>query len=265
MNKILTTLIIAIATTLPSLAADVQTYTVKVGEVIKLEIPSAGRTILSRATNRRGNWSLNTQYLEIVSSSWDYCYVKGKKATNLASVQLTVTFNMNGHYGDKYYAAYNIKVTPDGPTSISLTRRELEMKVGEIYTLQATITGSPGTYKWTSSNSNVVSIKGNGLKCDISANSPGTAYITVSTGKYTATAEITVKEAESTAIENVRNDHEIKFQIMENNIIFENECNAMLFDISGKLIFNGTTRSIDDISKGIYILRTNNRNYKICI
>lgn len=265
MNRILTTLIIAIATILPSMAADIQTYTIKVGEVVKLEIPSAGRTILSRATNRRGNWSVNTQYLEVVSSSWDYCYVKGKKATSLASVQLTVTFNMNGHYGDKYYAAYNIKVIPDGPTSISLTKKELVMEEGQISTLQATITGSPGTYTWTSSNSNVVSIAGKGLKCDISANSPGTAYITVSTGKYSATAQITVKEAETTAIEDVTDDNEIIFQISENNIIFDRECNATLFNISGKMIFNGKTHCIDNISKGVYILKINNRSYKISI
>ena len=69
MRNILLSFIIAIANALSANATDIQTYTVKVGEVIKLQIPSTGRALLNRATGKRGDWSVNTSYLEITEYS----------------------------------------------------------------------------------------------------------------------------------------------------------------------------------------------------
>ena len=265
MRNILLSFIIAIANALSANATDIQTYTVKVGEVIKLQIPSTGRALLNRATGKRGDWSVNTSYLEITEYSWDYCYVKAKKVTNATSVQQTVTFNLNGHYGDKYYAAHSIKIVSNGPTSISLRENDVELETGATHTLQATITGSSGIYKWTSSDNDIVSVTGEGLKGRITAHSDGIAYITVSTGNYSATAKITVTKLETTDIDKVVCEKELSISTKENCLTLSYETNIIILDMSGKAIYKGSTDHIEGLEKGLYILQAGDKCYKISI
>lgn len=266
MRNFLFSFIIAITSTLSVNADEIQRYTVKVGEVIKLQIPSTGRTLLNRATSKRGDWSVNALYLEVVSYSWDHCYVKAKKVTNAISVQQTVTFNMNGHYGDKYYAAHSIKIVPNGPTSISLRQNEVELETGERHTLQATITGSSGTYRWTSSDNDIVSVMGDGLQGHITAHSAGTAYITVSTGTYSATAKITITEWDTTSIEEIADEEEEPtISIGGDCITLGCETDITILDMSGKIIFHGITDHIEGLEKGIYILLLEGKSHKISV
>lgn len=79
-------------------------------------------------------------------------------------------------------------------TGIQLGCSELEMKIGEKGTLGAVILPANVTFnaiQWTSSDSSVASVNGNGA---VTANSAGTAVITATTadGGYTATCTVTV-------------------------------------------------------------------------
>lgn len=170
------------------------TYSVKVGETVRLEISSSGRSILNWSTGKYGTWDVNSLYLEVVSSSWDYAIVRGKKPTALAVVQLTVTHNHNGIYGDKYYDAFHVKVVSDEPTGISIGQSSLSLTAGDSYTLSANIIGGNGTYTWWSDDSSIASVYGSGSSGRVVANKKGTTYINVSTanGKYKASCRVTV-------------------------------------------------------------------------
>ena len=249
-------------------AQSIQEYTVKVGEVVKLEIPSDGRALLSRATNRRGEWDVNETYLEVESSSWDHAYVRGKAATSgTTPVQLTVTFNMNGHYGDHYYASYRVKVLPSGPTSITVRPSELRLTVGETYTLQASITGTAGTYRWSSDYPSIVSVEGDGLQGHITALEQGASFVRVRTNTDCMDAcYVIVKEKEEdTAIEAVGNEDKRAFKIVDGRIELDDYSYVSLYDVSGRIVFNGTTKLIDGLSKGCYIIVIGGESHKVVI
>ena len=247
-------------------AQSIQEYTVKVGEVVKLEIPSDGRALLSRATNRRGEWDVNETYLEVESSSWDHAYVRGKAATSgTTPVQLTVTFNMNGHYGDHYYASYRVKVLPSGPTSITVRPSELRLTVGETYTLQASITGTAGTYKWSSDYPSIVSVEGDGLQGHITAKQQGASFVRVRTNTDCMDACYVIVKEKDTDIETVSNDDKRAFKIVDGRIEFDNDSCVSVYDVSGRIVFNGTTKLIDGLSKECYIIVIGGESHKVVI
>lgn len=249
-----------------SVASEIQDYTVKVGEVVRLDIPSTGKALLSRATNKRGQWDVNALYLEVVSSSWDHAYVRGLKETNLASVQLTVTFNMNGHYGDHYYAAYHVKVLPDGPTSISLTRTKLTLEPGEEALLHATITGSPGTYRWSSDNEDVVRVNGSGLDGYVTAVGIGVANVTVTAnGKYSSTCRITVTSPAAGVMATVEAGKRPVVRMEDGSLIFDREADVTLYDMNGRMVYSGMTQRIDNLQTGLYILATQGTAQKVAV
>ena len=75
----------------------------------------------------------------------------------------------------------------------------MSLKVGESGSLKATITPTDATEKgvtWTASNS-AIKVEGNGLECKVTAQSVGTANVTVKTkdGGYTAACTVTVTQA----------------------------------------------------------------------
>lgn len=92
-------------------------------------------------------------------------------------------------------------------SGVSLNNTELTLKIGETAKLVATITPEDATNKnvtWESSDPSVVSVDAEG---NIKALKEGTATITVTTeeGKFTATAKITVKKAETVTNEVTNN------------------------------------------------------------
>lgn len=92
-------------------------------------------------------------------------------------------------------------------SGVSLNNTELTLKIGETAKLVATITPEDATNKnvtWKSSDPSVVGVDAEG---NIKALKEGTATITVTTeeGKFTATAKITVKKAETVTNEVTNN------------------------------------------------------------
>ena len=202
-SKLLLTLVSAILFgTIAARAASAQDYIVKVGEIVKLEIPASGRSILNRSTYKSGKWDVNALDLELLSYSWDYAYVRGKRATPLSVVQLTVTHNHDGIFGDKYYAAFHVRVLSDEPTGIAISDSSIDLIVNEECTLSATISGGPGTCSRYSEDPNVASITATGNTACVRGKTPGITYIVVSTagGKYTARCRISVMSPQPASV-----------------------------------------------------------------
>ena len=87
----------------------------------------------------------------------------------------------------------------DGGRNRGDVGQEDNVNVGESGNLKATITPTDATEKgvtWTASNS-AVKVEGNGLECKVTAQSVGTANVTVKTkdGGYTAACTVTVTQA----------------------------------------------------------------------
>lgn len=142
---------------------------------------------------------MNQLELEVVGYSWDYAYVRGLKETSLSVVQLTITHNHDGIYGDKYYVPFHVKVVGNGigdgtggntggtttPTlqSISIPS-ELNMETCKYYQLTPTLipSNSKPTLSWLSTDETVATVY-DGF---VSAKKAGSTVICVMSdnGKY---------------------------------------------------------------------------------
>ena len=85
---------------------------------------------------------------------------------------------------------------PAGPAleGLAFKTTEVELAVGDVYTLELTITPADAVYDgllWASSDEAVASVSDDG---EVTAVSAGTADITVNSGEISATCKVTVKE-----------------------------------------------------------------------
>ena len=226
-----------------------QPYVIGIGETVKLEITSEGRSILSWSTGKYSQWDVNALYLEVVSSSWDYAIVKGLKETPLTVVQLTVTHNHHGIYGDKYYDAFRVKVLPNGPTNIDLSPSYLDMNVGDYTYLYPTITPSDAItdFTWESSNPSAVFVSRYGR---VMALEEGKARITVTTSNGLSDwCDVVVKNKTSIGLAaSLEEEHDVE-----------------VYDAKGTCIFKGQQGKIPSLNKGLYIVKTGWLTHKLLV
>ena len=135
------------------------------------------------------------------------------------------------------------------PDSVILNIKETELNIGETFQLEATVLPDETTDKtitWTSSNNEVASVSGNGL---VSAMSVGEAVITATCGEVYAECVITVlKDA---GIESLLANPESKISIYSvDGVLIKKDC---------------TAEDLKEISKGIYIIKSGNKSYKIVL
>ncbi|MBQ7145176.1 MAG: leucine-rich repeat protein [Lachnospiraceae bacterium] len=106
--------------------------------------------------------------------------------------KLTI-YGVNGTYAETYAKENSITFVgiEKKAQSVQFSADTIEMEVYDRKTLALTVTPSDCTdeIKWTSSNSEIVSVKENG---EVEAKKPGTAVITVSVGDLTASCEVRV-------------------------------------------------------------------------
>ncbi len=139
----------------------------------------------SNATNKGVTWSSSNSSVATVDANGNV------RALREGTTTITVKTKDGG-----YTAKCTISVKVAKVTGVSLNKTSLSLTVGNTSKLTATVSPSNATNKgvtWSSSNSSVVTVDGNG---NIKAVSPGTATITVKTkdGGYTASCTVTVKE-----------------------------------------------------------------------
>lgn len=112
----------------------------------------------------------------------------------------SATFKLVDKSGSTLYskkATVQVSATTKKVTGVSLDKQKAELKTGASLTLKATIAPSNATNQnvsWSSSNTSVATVDGKGL---VTAKTPGTTNITVTTkdGGYTAKCAITVYRA----------------------------------------------------------------------
>lgn len=117
---------------------------------------------------------------------------------NTNTTEKDSNFTIKGYKGTaaEEYAKENgfkfIALDVSKPTSVSLNKTSLTLDVGKSYTLTKTVSPSNAvtSYTWSSSNTSVATVDGNGK---VTAKSSGTATITVKTSNgKTATCKVTV-------------------------------------------------------------------------
>ena len=117
---------------------------------------------------------------------------------NTNTIEKDSNFTIKGYKGTaaEEYAKENgfkfIALDVSAPTSVSLNKTSLTLDVGKSYTLTKTVSPSNAatSYTWSSSNTSVATVDGNGK---VTAKKAGTATITVKTSNgKTATCKVTV-------------------------------------------------------------------------
>ena len=117
---------------------------------------------------------------------------------NTNTTEKDSNFTIKGYKGTaaEEYAKENgfkfIALDVSAPTSVSLNKTSLTLDVGKSYTLTKTVSPSNAvtSYTWSSSNTSVATVDGNGK---VTAKASGTATITVKTSNgKTATCKVTV-------------------------------------------------------------------------
>lgn len=141
------------------------------------------------------------------------------------------------------------KIEAESIDITNLSGKELEISVGDIYILNAIVFPENTTDKkisWASSDERVTTVSDEGLVTGISA---GTATITASCGEVSATCEVTVTENDG--IENIFMDLDSSISIYSpQGFLIKDKCN---------------TDDLRELPKGIYIIVTANKRYKISI
>ena len=141
----------------------------------------------STATNKGVTWS---------SSKESVATVENGKVTAVGAGEATITVTTED---GSHTASCEVTVNPAtvAVTGVTLDKTELSLKVGETYTLNATVSPSDATDKsvtWSSDHSEIAEVSDTGV---VTAKSEGVATITVTTkdGSHTASCEVTVNPA----------------------------------------------------------------------
>ena len=94
---------------------------------------------------------------------------------------------------------YDKRVNQDKDVTLTLDMASLTTRVGDESTLKAELSSMDpkASYTWTSSNDTVITVKGNGSSAKLTARTEGTATITVTSGKATASCSVTVQPKKS--------------------------------------------------------------------
>lgn len=167
-----------------------------------IELPNDLRSIngYSLSTKSSGTYTVNGTFnCKIV--------VRKYKVNNVSYYQAQITATKVGSETITYYTNsgnYQCKLTiKNAPSSVYLNKNSITLGVGETYNLSestnSTSYAHPSGLKWSTSNSNIVSVaKFGNNEAKITARSVGSANITITTyNGRTAVCKVTVKKAPS--------------------------------------------------------------------
>ena len=169
----------------------------KVGESLTLTATVSP----AEATKRDVTWSSSDTSVATVSDTGVVSAVKAGSAT------ITATTAEGG-----FKATCNVKVSAPSVTGVSLDRSEASLKVGESVTLSASVSPSDAANRsvtWSSSDSSVASVDGNGV---VTAAKAGKATIKVTTddGGFKASCTVTVSAPSVTGVSLDRSEASLK-------------------------------------------------------
>lgn len=207
--------------------------------------------------------------IEYTSSNHDVAEIDGSNVKFLREGPVTITAIQIGDAN--YHAAPSVEkeitVSPIHVETISLNTAEECLEVGATLQLEAVIGPENATDKelrWESSDPTVASISESGL---VSALEVGTTTITAyATDGSGVSASCVINVSLSSGISTINEDG-LKMTIEGNRIIFhtsDDDLKVDVFNISGKLVYQGTDRIIS-LPSGIYIISVSGKTYKIIL
>lgn len=231
-------------------------------------IGSAYQRTLSKATGVNYKWtSSNTSLFTISTNNKNQCTIKGV-AAGTGKLYYYCSYYYDGYYRTMdFYYDITVKAATVNVTSVTLSQTTVNLKTGETYQLTATIYPTNATNKnvnWSTSKASVATVSSGGL---ITAKGAGTATISCYAADGSGcnkTCTVTVSET-TTAIESIEEDGNSDFRVEGNSVVFGGIQNVQVYGMNGVLEYRGTTQRIDNLPKGIHIIRWGSKTKKVAI
>ena len=232
-------------------------------------IGSAYQRTLSKATGVNYKWtSSNTSLFTISTNNKNQCTIKGV-AAGTGKLYYYCSYYYDGYYRTMdFYYDITVKAATVSVTSVTLSQTTINLRTGETFQLTATVYPTNATNKnvnWSTSKASVATVNSGGL---ITAQGAGTATISCYAADGSGcnkTCTVTVSDPTPTAIEGVCEDSDSGFSIEGNTIVFTKTQNVQVYNMNGILEYRGVTQRIDNLSKGIHIIRWGNQTKKVVI
>ena len=231
-------------------------------EQIEME---AGTTATLKATvlpedagDRTVTWSSSDENVATVNQEGIVTAIKAGEAT------ITATTND----GTELTASCTVTVTPKRATDIKIDKEQIEMEAGTTATLKATVLPEDAgdrTVTWSSSDETVATVSQEGVVTAVKA---GEATITATTNDGTElTASCTVKVNETSGIDDVYAKG-VTVTGGKGRITISgaaDNATVAVYTMNGTIIFKGTDKIIDGCARGIYIVKTSGKVYKVAV
>ena len=148
---------------------------------------------------------------------------------------------------------------------LTLNIEEAEVEEGSSLQLTAIVLPDDTTDKniaWTSSDETVATVNASGLVAALKA---GTATITASTANgLTATCTVTVT-AKPSGIENVDGDGVPAVRVESGEIVISGDAVAEVFSLTGSRVAVANGGRVSGLPRGIYLVRTGGKTFKIVL
>lgn len=143
-----------------------------------------------------------------------YAYVKFTKAGNY-TVSYDLKYSFTGASRSyNFSCTWNVTITEDGPTSISVSVDKYSIEIGETTTARATLYGGSGSVTWSKGNSSNITLTPSGTTCQIKGINKGSATVTATTNNG-RTDYVTITVKEPTPIPNTIKLSASKIEILE--------------------------------------------------
>lgn len=180
----------------------------------------------NNAANKEVTWSSSDNNVVVIGRGDGKVYAVSKSVGTA-----TITATCGGKT-----ATCKVTVVPIEATSVTLNKTSMELKIGESGQLSATVSPDNATDKkvtWSSSDKSIATVDANGKVTSVSA---GTATITATSGKKTATCKVTV----SKKIQTITWNQTFK-NIIEGNVIELNATASSGLDVVYKVLEGDAT------------------------
>lgn len=205
---------------------------------------------LNNATGKLTWFSSDPDVAQIATSEGNERIIKLKKE---GTATITVA------YAENKNIASTCTIDVVEPVNITLDKTTITK---EIYsgstateTIKATLDVEGKTVTWSSSNTSVATVEGNGNTATVTLKAGGTATITASCGNYSATCSVNVTEKEPPAlVDKYGNDAQGKVLSTTSNIdVWDKYGNKIVVPAGFKILVDDTTNNADTVIEGIVI------------
>lgn len=189
----------------------------------------------NHATDKEVTWSSSDNNVVVIGRSDGKVYAVSK---SIGTATITATC------GGKT-ATCKVTVVPIEVTSVTLNKTSLALTIGESGQLTATVSPDNATDKkvtWSSSDKSIATVDANGKVTSVSA---GTATITATSGKKTATCKVTVSKKIQTITWNQTFKNIIEGNVIELNATASSGLNVVYKVLEGDATIQGNRLTIN--------------------